>query len=412
MTSKAKNGAYEILAAQKSTVTKIAGVITPEAVDNLENEIGGIFTILKSNHFDDGQRYGYLACVIPEDKYRVVIANNTWTYQAPDNPGAYAVTALGAGVSAAQREQIVANHKEEQHSYAEYLGAQEAGKELILYGVGDDALAPLKKQYINFGDATIHTMIKHLREKTAIKMTTSQKYDYKTEGYKKPWDPTMSITAYFTGLDKFQISLADRGISTSVEEKAMAAGARMWESEMFTEDQMVAWENKPAVDQTWTNLQTYFTEKWLERRQYSAATAKQSRFKEAALAAQEQAAATEEGETQAMMFALLQEQHQSQLEAMATANKEAMEAMMERMNALVTAQGGRKYNPAADKENEPPPTNRGKEDDTKKGPTRRKKALCPHCKAFVYHKPEKCLELEANKEKRWPGWKSIKAATA
>jgi hypothetical protein len=271
MTSKAKNGAYEILAAQKSTVTKIAGVITPEAVDNLENEIGGIFTILKSNHFEEGQCYGYLACVIPEDKYRVVIANNTWAYQAPDNPGAYAVTALGAGVSAAQREQIGANHKEAQHSYAKYLGAQEAGKELILYGVGDDALAPLKKQYINFGNATIHTMIKHQREKTAIKMTTSQKYDYKTEGYKKPWDPTMSITAYFTGLGKFQISLADCGISTSVEEKAMAAGARMWESEMFTEDQMVAGENKPAVNQTWVNLQTYFTEKWLERRQYSAA---------------------------------------------------------------------------------------------------------------------------------------------
>jgi hypothetical protein len=159
------------------------------------------------------------------------------------------------------------NHKESQHSYAKYLGAQEAGKELILYGVGDDALAPLKKQYINFGDATIHTMIKHLREKTAIKMTTLQKYDCKTEGYKKPWDPTMSITAYFIGLDKFQISLADRGISTSVEERAMAAGARMWESEMIMEDHMVAWENKPAVDQTWVNLQTYFTEKWLERRQ-------------------------------------------------------------------------------------------------------------------------------------------------
>ena len=97
-------------------------------------------------------------------------------------------------------------------------------------------------------------MIKHLREKTAIKMTTLQNYDYKTEGYKKPWDPRMSITAYFTGLDKFQIPLADRGISTSVKEKAMAAGARMWESKMFTEDQMVAWENKPAVDQTWVNL--------------------------------------------------------------------------------------------------------------------------------------------------------------
>jgi hypothetical protein len=33
----------------------------------------------------------------------------------------------------------------------------------------------------------------------------------------------------------------------------------MWESNMFTKDQMVVWENKPAVQQTWQNLQDYFT---------------------------------------------------------------------------------------------------------------------------------------------------------
>jgi hypothetical protein len=49
----------------------------------------------------------------------------------------------------------------------------------------------------------------------------------------------------------------------------MAAGARMWESKMFTEDQMVAWENKTAAQQTWQALQDHFTEKWLERRQNS-----------------------------------------------------------------------------------------------------------------------------------------------
>ncbi len=125
------------------------------------------------------------------------------------------------------------------------------------------------------------------------------------------------------------------------------------------------------------------------------------------LAANEQAAATEEGETQAMMFALLQEQHQLQLEAMATTNKVAMEAMLERMNALVTAQGGRRHDPATDKENEQPLTNIRKEN-----ATRCKKAQCPHCKAFIYHKPEKCLELKANKDKRWPGWKLVKATTA
>jgi hypothetical protein len=39
----------------------------------------------------------------------------------------------------------------------------------------------------------------------------------------------------------------------------MAAGARMWESEMFTEDQMVAWENKTPAQQTWQALQDHFT---------------------------------------------------------------------------------------------------------------------------------------------------------
>jgi hypothetical protein len=84
-----------------------------------------------------------------------------------------------------------------------YLRGQEARKELLLYGIGDDALALLKKQYINFGNATIHSMILHLCEKTAIKMTTSQKFKYKVEGYGKQWDLTTNITAYFTSLDKF-----------------------------------------------------------------------------------------------------------------------------------------------------------------------------------------------------------------
>jgi hypothetical protein len=104
----------------------------------------------------------------------------------------------------------------------------------------------------------------------------------------------------------------------------MAAGAQMWQSEMFTEDQIIAWENRTSAMQTWTALQTYFTEKWLERKQYSATTAKQLRFKEAALQAQEAAAAEEEGETQAMLFAMLQDQHTKQIAQMEAKNKANM----------------------------------------------------------------------------------------
>ena len=196
-------------------------------------------------------------------------------------------------------------------------------------------------------------MIDHLCLKTAIKMMTAQKQEYKTTGYNNPWDPTTSITAYFTQLDRFQVSLGDRGIATSEEEKTMAAGAQMWNSKMFTEDQMVAWENKTVAQQTWAELQRYFTDKWLERKQYSATTAKQSRFKEAALLAQETAAAEEEGESQAMLFVMLQEQHDKQITAMAATNKANMDSMMEWMNVMVAGRVDDRRTPTqqTDKEN-------------------------------------------------------------
>jgi hypothetical protein len=46
-------------------------------------------------------------------------------------------------------------------------------------------------------------MILHLCEEMAIKMITSQKFEYKAEGYGKQWYPMTSIKAYFTGLDKY-----------------------------------------------------------------------------------------------------------------------------------------------------------------------------------------------------------------
>ena len=111
-------------------------------------------------------------------------------------------------------------------------------------------------------------MIDHLLLKMAIRMTTAQNYEYKTNGCNNLWYPTIRFTAYFTQLDCFQVSLGDRGIGTSDRVKTMAAGAQMWQSKMFTEDQMVAWENRTPATQTWTELQTYFTEKCLERKQY------------------------------------------------------------------------------------------------------------------------------------------------
>jgi hypothetical protein len=141
-------------------------------------------------------------------------------------------------------------------------------------------------------------------------------------------------------------------------------------------------------------------EKWQECRQYLQATAKHSRFKDAALAAQELVAAEEEGKASAMMFALLQEQHMTQLKGMGTANQKAMEAMFKQINAIVGAQCK-----AVDKENPLPATgNTGKST----GGTKRNRKKCTHCGKYVFHKPSNCYKLEANTSKHWTGWKSVK----
>jgi hypothetical protein len=129
-------------------------------------------------------------------------------------------------------------------------------------------------------------------------------------------------------------------------------------------------------------------------------------FKEAALLAQETAAAKEEGKTQAMLFVMLQDRHAKQIAQMEAMNKRDIDAMMEQMNALVVAGGARQAH-QLDKENTPPgrkviPPGGGNQ--AKK--PRHKKALCPNCKCFVLKKPASCFELEANKSSRYPGWKS------
>ena len=79
MTPSASHDAYDTLISLRDKLTRLNGVITPEAVDKLKDKIGGIFTVTKTHHYEQGQKYGHLASAIPESKYRLVISSATWT---------------------------------------------------------------------------------------------------------------------------------------------------------------------------------------------------------------------------------------------------------------------------------------------------------------------------------------------
>ena len=107
-----------------------------------------------------------------------------------------------------------------------------------------------------------------------------------------------------------------------------------------------------------------------------------------------------EEETTLMMFSLLQEQHKAKLKLMAAANKQAMDTMFERMNALITGHGK-----AVDKVTAPiSNSNTGHVPST----TNCNKKRCTNCRKLVSLKLETCYELRTN---RYPGWKSCKNAS-
>ncbi len=68
MTTSKSNAAYDTLISLRNKLTHLNGVITPEAVNKLEDELGGIFTVTKTHHYKQGQKYGHLASAVPKQK--------------------------------------------------------------------------------------------------------------------------------------------------------------------------------------------------------------------------------------------------------------------------------------------------------------------------------------------------------
>ena len=396
----------EAISAQKDKITQLQGDITPETIDQLEEQLGAIAVTIKTHHYTEGGQYGHLACVIPTTEYAALIGNAAWVDVPPVLLDAYDPTALVETVGVRARKEAVWNRKKK--DFETYTGVCEGVKELILYGAGEEAVMALKKRYIGYGGVTPKAMITYLREKACVKMTTLEKYNFKAEGYKAPWDTSKPIATYFKYLDEFYIKLTTRGIDTTLVEKATAAVAQMWNSGFFTEEKLIEWEKKAAADQTYANVETFFGELYHDHTQYSRATAKRARFNESANSIRDKKVAVEEKvakqDDAAMMFSMMAEQHQEQLNQMRESNKAAMELAqqsMKQMAAQMAMMCGKiakqtptdnAYTAVVDKENAPPNTKK------KLGINGEEAKLCKNCGKLGFHKPSKYHTLPENAE--------------
>jgi hypothetical protein len=50
------SSAYNTLIGVRDKITRLNGIITPESVDRLKDELGGVCTIIKTHHYTQGQK--------------------------------------------------------------------------------------------------------------------------------------------------------------------------------------------------------------------------------------------------------------------------------------------------------------------------------------------------------------------
>ena len=155
----------------------------------LEEIIGEILTKHKAYHFTRGTDLGHLAVILTEHKYKDAIRVQTFVYAAPTD---HVVCDPNAGnnTNTSQRAQEEVEHKRKNVSYDVYLGVAEACRYLIIYAVGDSLVEPLKERYVKYGRCSPQAMMKHLRDKYCVKITTMEKDTNKRSKYLTKWDTT------------------------------------------------------------------------------------------------------------------------------------------------------------------------------------------------------------------------------
>ena len=72
-----------------------------------------------------------------------------------------------------------------------------------------------------------------------------------------PWDRDDNIETYFVKADKLEEDLQENyGIKWPTSMKITQAKDEMYQSNMFSKEKLMAWEEKSRADKTWVHLQT------------------------------------------------------------------------------------------------------------------------------------------------------------
>ena len=357
---------------EKYEITKIEGQPTEEDLNQLtlqiSNAVGSVATSL------GGGEHGHVGIIIDQTEY-ITFSKGAATFDVPTNPGPYPKS---PDADAVAREQQIAEHKALQDEYQTYLGVESFVRRKIVESIDDEWLAEIKSETMGFNHLHPKAIMKHLRDVggTLDHMDVTEL----TTNLYKEWDGVETPAAHFARGDKYERQLLKAGQKKNPELR-LAFAMTHFKADGDFEAALREWDALNKSAKTFSKFRVFIQKEFANRKKHNKTTAGSVGKGIANNVTDKQLDEVDRVEMQAMLMA----------EFANTINEQTQKQFKEMMDAFTKALGNK---------NSPnPPAN----------PTGgKKKKKCPHCLKEVYHKPEKCFELEANADKRPAGWKSTK----
>ena len=298
-------------------------------------------------------------------------------------------------------------------------------KDFLEEAYDETYLKTLRDDFLGYTHRSVREMLEEL-ERHCLSLTTNEKME-KLKATVPDWNQDDDTDVFFGSLDECEDQLAKLKIEWPISHKITHAVTEVTNSGIFSEDDIMDWEDKPEVDKTWVHCQTYWNKIHKKRKRFTKTKPKQLGFEGAANIEEQppddmqreelnqhlrdiaEAATADKEHIQQMSsttdeLLFIVKKQQSQIDKLVETNS-TLSASIAKLSAKGNTNSNNNNNSGSNNNRN---RNKGNENEKKAEQQAEGDGKGHGCAVCGKHKYTKdCFELLSNKDKRPEGWKSI-----
>ena len=225
-----------------------------------------------------------------------------------------------------KKQEAVRNEEIVQHDIFE--ACQIYYKDAIADAYDETYFEALRDDLLGFTHLTVSDMFDHLREQ-CLAMTSKEKKQ-KLKDINLEWEPNTDIRVFLSSVQKLTEQLRDEyDLERANDMRQTHVVSEFQDSEIFIEEEMMNWEEKPEAEKTYAAMVTYFIRAYYKHARYGSAKSTTSQGFESANNVTDQA---KEDLIQLMLQVL---SNQKEVTEAATADKEHVQTMSDSNGELL-----------------------------------------------------------------------------